>query len=151
MKNKNSLAISPIFATLIILAVITVLFIPIFIWATGSSGQTEDFWEASGVVVTERIVIEEVFMKSSSESTCTIYVRNIGKTAVTVDNIFITSPDGDLNPYDSGFNPEPDSVIQGELITVEDLDLGFTITDGLYIVQVFTTNGVGDSYQVVVG
>ena len=149
MNRKNTLAISPIFATLIILAVITVLFIPIFIWATGSSGQTEDFWEASGLVVTERVVIEEVFMKSS-DTTCTIYVRNIGKTAVTIDNIFITSLDGDLHVYDSGFNPEPFSVIQGELITVENLALGFTINNGMYIVQVFTSNGVGDSYQVVV-
>lgn len=148
MKNNNKKAISPIFATLIILAVVTVIFIPIFIWATGTSSQTEDFWEASGAIVTERVVIEEVNMKSSN--LCTIYVRNIGKTAVRVDNIFITSPDGDLHVYDSGFSQEPNSVTQGELITIEDLALEFTVTSGLYTVQVFTTNGVGDAYQVVV-
>jgi archaellum component FlaG (FlaF/FlaG flagellin family) len=144
--KRNTKALSPIFATLIILAVVTVLFIPVFIWVTGTSSQTEDFWEKSGAVITERIVIEEVYMKLGDP--CTIYVRNIGKTTVSIDNIFITFPDGHLNVYDSGFNANPNYATQGELITISGVPL--TVSAGLYIVQVFTPNGVGDTYQVVV-
>ena len=144
---KNTKAISPIFATLIILAVVTVLFIPIFIWATGSSSQTEDFWEDSGVTVTERIVIEEVNLKTSDQ--CTIYVRNIGKTAVTIGNILITSPDGQNHVFNPGdFTPTPEYEVKGELITIENIPISYTV--GLYTIKAITPRGVSDTFQVVV-
>jgi hypothetical protein len=152
--NKSTKALSPIFATLIILAVVTVLFIPVFIWATGTTSQTEDSWQTSGLIATERIVIEEVSMKAGSES-CIIYVRNIGKTAVSVENVFISLSDGTggLHVYSlPTFNVSPNSVIQGDLITVSFTgpSLGFTpLADETYTIKVFTTRGVGDAYQVV--
>src|SRR4030066_2464481 len=89
----NEKALSPIFATLIILAVVTVLFIPVFIWATRVNSQNQESWGLAGTIATERIVIEEISLKSNQAS-CTIYVRNIGKTAVTVDNVFIALANG---------------------------------------------------------
>ena len=144
---SNKRGISPIFATLIILAVVTVLFIPVFMWATGTSSETEDFWESSGITVTERIVIEEVSLKSTN--LCTIYVRNIGKTAVTINNILITSPDGEtyVNTLDD-FTPTPEYVTQGNLITIQNLPLNYEV--GAYIIKVITPRGVSDTYQVVV-
>lgn len=152
--KKDIKALSPIFATLVILAVVTVLFIPVFIWATGTTSQTEDSWQTSGLIATERVVIEEVNMKAGSES-CTIYVRNIGKTAVSVENVFISLSDGTggLHVYSfPTFNVSPSSVIQGDLITVTftDPSLGFApLANETYTVKVFTTRGVGDTYQVV--
>ena len=150
MRISNTKALSPIFATLIILAIVTVLFIPVFIWSTNLTGETKSFWEVSGLIATERIVIEEVNLKGGVSS-CTVYVRNIGKTAVTVDNIFISSADGNLDTYvRSDFTANPNSVVQGDLITVTIPDLQFTPTNGtVYTVKVFTTRGVGDAYQVV--
>jgi archaellum component FlaG (FlaF/FlaG flagellin family) len=147
---KNNQAISPIFATLIILAVVTVLFIPVFIWATGTTSQTEDSWQTSGLIATERIVIEEVSLKGGLTS-CTLYVRNIGKTAVSVDDVFISLDSGDLHVYEkSDFVSSPDSVVQGDLITVTIADLGFTpISDEVHTIKVFTTLGVGDTYQAI--
>jgi len=153
---KNTKAISPIFATLIILAVITVLFIPVFIWATGMSSETEDSWQLSGIIATERIVIEEVNLKANTNN-CTIYVRNIGKTAVSVDNVFISLSDGtgSLHVYTKSGTPtltiSPNSVIQGDLITVTipDLDLLSPTLNQTYTLKVFTDRGVGDTYQVV--
>lgn len=139
-------AISPIFATLIILAIVTVLFIPIFIWATGTSSQNEDFWTASGLVVTERVVIEEVNMNSGD---CTIYVRNIGKTSVTINNILITSPDGNVDVFNFGdFSSTPEYVTQGELITIENISTEYL--SGVYEIKVITPRGVSDTFQVVV-
>ena len=151
MKISNRKALSPIFATLIILAIVTVLFIPVFIWSTNLTGETKSFWEVSGLIATERIVIEEVNLKVGNTS-CTIYVRNIGKTAVTVDNIFISAPEGSLYIYEKhNFSTDYNSVVQGDLMTITISDLGaFSPDVGVtYTVKVFTTRGVGDAYQVV--
>lgn len=142
-------ALSPIFASLVILAIVTVLFVPVFIWSTGLTAETQSFWEISGLIVTERIVIEEVNLKGNVTS-CTIYVRNIGRTAIIVDDIFISS-DGSLHKYEKPqFSTDFDSVVQGDLMTINIPDLGFLPTsDETYTVEVYTTRGVGDTYQVV--
>jgi flagellin-like protein len=147
--RRNRRAISPIFASLIILAVVTVLFVPVFIWSTGLTAETRSFWEISGLAATERIVIEEVNLRD--KGSCTIYVRNIGKTAIIMDEVFISSPDGSLYIYEeSQFSTDFDSVVQGDLMTVNIPDLGFTPTGNkTYTVKAYTTRGVGDTYQVV--
>lgn len=149
----NRKALSPIFATLIILAVVTVLFIPVFIWATGVNSQNQESWGLSGTTATERIVIEEVSLKAGQIS-CTIYVRNIGKTAVIVDNIFITLANGTGTTHvyqrtQGDFTASPDSVIQGDLMTLYIADLEFTPDAATYKIKVFTSRGVGDEYQTV--
>jgi FlaG/FlaF family flagellin (archaellin) len=149
--HSNCRALSPIFATLIILAIVTVLFIPVFVWSTGLTAETKSFWHISGEIATERIVIEEVNLRGGIQN-CTIYVRNIGKTAIIVDDVFISSPDGSLNIYEKAdFNTEPDSVVQGDLMTITVSDLGGfnPVGNMTYTVKVFTSKGVGDTYQVV--
>jgi hypothetical protein len=150
-KNRNNIALSPIFATLIILAVVTVLFIPVFIWTTGTTSETEDSWELSGLIATERIVIEEVSLQTDN---CTIYVRNIGKTSISIDNVFISLADGtDLHVYSKSgtLTTNYSSVIQGDLITITIDSLGSLtiVPNETYLVKVFTSRGVGDTFQVV--
>ncbi|MDH5374653.1 MAG: hypothetical protein OEZ21_02030 [Candidatus Bathyarchaeota archaeon] len=149
--NSNCKALSPIFATLIILAIVTVLFIPVFIWSTGLTAETKSFWNISGEIATERIVIEEVNLRGGIQN-CTMYVRNIGKTAITASDVFISSPDGALHIYGKAdFVTDPDSVVQGDLTTVTISDLGGfnPVGNVTYTVKVFTSRGVGDTYQVV--
>ena len=150
----NKKAISPLFASLLILGVVTVLFVPVFIWSTGMTAETRSFWEILGLVTTERIVIEEVNLRGGQTS-CTIYIRNIGETAIIIDNVFIPSPDNQLYIYEKGdFTSDPNSVVKGDLLTLTISDLtvqgGFTpISELTYTVKVFTDRGVGDNYQIV--
>ena len=150
----NRKAISPLFASLLILGVVTVLFVPVFIWSTGMTAETRSFWEILGLVTTERIVIEEVNLRGD-QTNCAIYIRNIGETAITIDNIYISSPDNQLYIYEKGdFTSDPNSVVKGDLLTITIPDLtvqgGFTpISELTYTVKVFTDRGVGDSYQIV--
>jgi len=148
--SRDRRALSPIFASLLILAIVTVLFIPIFIWSTGFTAKTQQFWEISGLIATERIVIEEVNLRGGVTN-CTVYVRNIGKTAIILDNVFISAPDGTVHTYqNTQFSTDFESVVQGDLITVTISSLGFTPTPSkTYTVKVYTTRGVGDTYQVV--
>ncbi len=144
-------ALSPIFATLIILAVVTVLFIPVFIWATGVASQNQESWQLSGTMARERIVIEEVNLKTGQTS-CTIYVRNIGTTAVSISNIIIVQADGKnaTHVYQEGnFIATPQSVVQGDLITVQINALGFSVWSTTYNIKVVTTRGISDEYQTV--
>ena len=162
--TKNKRALSPIFATLIILAVVTVLFIPVFIWATGITSQNQESWQLSGTIATERIVVEEVNLKYS-QTTCSIYVRNIGKTTVTINNVLITAPNGNVWTYEKAKgelttkNPvtgnNQDSIIQGDLLVIIITNLkGLPVTvqvnrDKLFTVKVSTARGVGGEYQIV--
>lgn len=158
--KRNTKALSPIFATLIILAVVTILFIPVFIWATGTTSQTQESWQLSGLIATERIVIEEVNLKADT-SNCNIYVRNIGKTAVEINDVLIVAPDDSVFTYEkiegelSTVNPvtktAQDSIVQGELIEIDIANLGSLTpsSNQAYTVKVFTVRGVGDAYQVV--
>ena len=156
LKNITDQAVSPIFATLIILAIVTVLFIPVFIWTTSTTSETEDSWALSGLIATERIVIEEVSLKFGMDS-CTIYVRNIGKTSVTINDVFISLSEGSevyvysISGTPTTFTANPNSVIQGDLITINFDSLGdlSVVADETYTVKVFTSRGVGDAYQVV--
>lgn len=150
----NKKAISPLFASLLILGVVTVLFVPVFIWSTGMTAETRSFWEILGLVTTERIVIEEVNLRGN-QTNCIIYIRNIGETATIIDNVFISSPDGQLYIYEKGdFTSDLNSAVKGDLLTITIPDLtvqgGFTPTSELtYTIKVFTERGVGDNYQIV--
>jgi hypothetical protein len=176
---RNSKALSPIFATLIILSIVTVLFIPVFIWATGISSQTEDSWQFSGQVATERIVVEEVnFVGGVSIESCTIYVRNIGETAVTINDAIISIGDSNVHTYQklpatypvpppqppqqlSTYDPTSTPAVPTETITKGNLieiripnlaclDHTFKlVNETTYTVKVFTTRGVSDTYQVM--
>ena len=147
----NGRALSPIFATLIILAVVTVLFIPVFIWASGMTAQTQDSWTQSGQTATERIVIEEVSLVAG-QSRCTLYVRNIGKTTVSINDVILSRADNSqvIQIYDKGqFSANPTYITQGNLLTLTIPNLGFAAQSITYSIQVFTTRGVGDTFQVV--
>ena len=133
-----------------ILAIVTVLFIPVFFWSTGITVETKSFWELSGLIATERIVIEEVNLKGDI-SECTIYVRNIGKTAIIIDNVFVSISSSFLYSYDqTQFTTNVESVVQGDLITISIGDLRFSpVRDTSYTIQVYTTRGVSDTYHAV--
>lgn len=158
--EPNRKALSPIFATLIILAVVTILFIPIFIWATGTTSETQNDWQESGLRATERIVIEEINLKADISS-CSIYVRNIGGTAVEINDVLIIAPDYSIFTYEkingelSTVNPvtgnAQDFIVPGELVEIDITNLGsLTPSSNLtYTVRVYTVRGIGDTYKVV--
>ncbi len=173
VKIMNKKALSPIFATLIILAVVTVLFIPVFIWATGMTSSTQDSWLQSGITATERIVVEEASFSSSDQpppappgtnaQSGTIYVRDIGETVITINDVIISAPNSAVHVYQKTglitINPitglAMTTVTKGNLIQIniprfDAGNAGFRIVNGTtYTIKVYTTRGVFDTYQVV--
>lgn len=132
-------------------------------WATGLTSGTSSFWSTVGSQATERIVIEEV-NPNGTGSRCEVYVRNIGKPAVIVDNIIISFSDGTITVRDKNlitvyqydtllkaFVLATGPVVQGELMKV---DTGVTLTRQVvnpktYTVKAFTPSGSEDAFQIV--
>jgi flagellin-like protein len=161
LKRLNDRAVSPIFATLIVLAVVTTLFVPVFIWASTFTAQSRDSTQFSSVQATERIVIEEVSLASGqSPQTCTIYVRNIGETSVKINDVLISTT-ANQNPqiYQASqiATVKPGSttpltyILKGQLIQINIANVFPIIAqDTTCTIQVFTTRGVGDTFITVV-
>ena len=141
--------------TLILVIIIIAVIVSVFIWVNETREENEDSGELSGLVATERIVIEEVNLKADTAN-CQIYVRNIGKTIVSLDHVFISLSNGTgpMHPYSKTYSPptlttSPNSVIQGELIIIN-ISLDFTPgSNEAYTVKVFTDRGVVDTYQIM--
>ncbi|MGQ9679978.1 MAG: hypothetical protein ACUVV4_04345 [Candidatus Bathyarchaeia archaeon] len=160
----NRRAFSSIFASLILLSIVSALFIPIFLWSTGLVSESKNFWDSTSSTATERIVIEMVNLRSD-RARCEIYVRNIGKTAVTVENIFIISSDGSTRIFNNRdsvnfktyiydktsaqFLLRNDAhVVQGDLLKVV-LNINPALpSSSVYTFKAYTPNGVGDVYQL---
>ena len=157
-------ALSPIFASLMLLGIVTALFIPIFLWSTGVTSQTKNFWDTTSSTATERIVIE-IMNLESDRSSCELYVRNIGKTAITVENIFIVLADGTTRIFNnkdtvnfktyiydaasSQFILQNNAyVVQGDVLKVVLTIIPVLPQSSVYTVKAYTPNGVGDIYQL---
>jgi hypothetical protein len=105
----------------------------------GTIGKTEDFAKASDEFLSERVVIENFHI--SSDGYCMIFIRNIGKTHVSISKIEITLSNGDVYIYNSGdFSSTPKIGLPGELVIIEDIQT--TYLPGNYIVKVITQRSV---------
>ena len=162
-KSKSRMArdkkgLSPIFAALIMLGVVTALFIPIFAWSTGLTAGVQSFWEMSGLAATERIEIEEVNLKGGRTDS-TIYVRNIGRTSAIITEVNIEDEETGLQHlYTSStftiIDPVAGNTLnsmgQGDLASIYIINLApiSPQKDKTYTVSVYTSRGVGAIYQV---
>ena len=122
--------LSPIFATLIILSVVTILFVPVFIWASNMTSQTEDSWSQSAKTSTERIVIEEV---SLTDTKILVYVRNIGKTAVSINDVLIEDSDNKIITYQESSGEltivDPKTEVAAENVAIQGSLMALKITN----------------------
>jgi len=122
------------------------------------TSQTEDSWSQSAKTSTERIVIEEV---SLTNTQILVYVRNIGKTAVSISNILIEDSDNKITTYQESsseltvVDPKTGTAkenvsVQGDLMALKITDLKeLNLNSIVFSIKVFTDRGVGETYQLV--
>jgi flagellin-like protein len=80
-------AVSPVLATLMMVAVAVALSVIIFTWSQSFLSQTSE--AASGQQAAQNIAAQSGILIESatfSDTTATVYVRNVGTTTVTVDS-----------------------------------------------------------------
>jgi flagellin-like protein len=91
VKKVARRAVSPVLATLMMVAVAVALSVIIFTWSQGFLSQTgeaaQSGQQAQNIAAQSGILIEAVtFNTTASPPTATVYVRNVGTTTVTVDS-----------------------------------------------------------------
>ncbi len=126
-KNK---AVSPVIATLLLILIAVATAVLVYVWVTGyatsvtSSGTPE---------LRERVKVEAI---SYSDSTLTIYVRNVGDVSVTIDYVYV------IDAETGNVEATTDISQQINVDQVARITMTASGLDGTYIVKVVTTNGV---------
>jgi flagellin-like protein len=96
MKQRTRKAVSPVLATLLMVAVAVAMSVIIFTWSQGFPSQTGEATggqqAAQNVAAQSGIAIEAATFNLSSGVNATLYVRNVGSVAVTIGNAIATGP-----------------------------------------------------------
>jgi len=96
--RRSSLGISPVVATVILVAIAIVIAIAVAFWASGLVGVFTRF---------ERLEIQSIYATSSTS--ITLFVKNTGSSSATIDNILINGVPCDASTICSSVNPDPAS------------------------------------------
>lgn len=136
--------VSPIIATMILILIATAAGVLLWIWVSSYVSSNP----ATHSALEERIKIEAVRVDMRDNSTTiTVYVRNIGSTAVNVSSGYVLDVNGNLvmgGPL-SGVVIRP-----GEVRSVV-ISSGQTLIKGnMYIAKVVTQRGIESLYSFVV-
>ncbi len=90
---KNSKAISPIFATLILIAIAVIAGVVVYMFTSGTLATMT----AGGTAGTEKVAIQGVNLNATaSPSSVIVYAQSTNTMAVTINSIIIKNTNGDI-------------------------------------------------------
>jgi len=131
--------VSPVIATLLLIVIAVAAAVLAYIWIIGYQGTLTQ--QASTAQLQERIKIEAV-QYDSTTNTLTVYVRNIGDVAVTVDRLYVYDHTGTVKASDTvSLSLSPGGVNSGTVSVSGGLTSGET-----YTVKAVTTKGTEATY-----
>jgi len=129
--------VSPVIATLLLIVIAVAAAVLAYIWIIGYQGTLTQ--QASTAQLQERIKIEAVEYSGGS---LTVYVRNIGDVAVTVDRLYVYDHTGTVKASDTvSLSLNPGDVKSGTVSVSGGLTSGET-----YTVKAVTTKGTEATY-----
>ena len=147
--RRKSKAISPIIATLILIVITVVAGVMLYGFVTGFMSKTSSSTAAVGQIVAQSASV------SSSNGIVQVVVTNTGSSSVTITQVNIVDPNGQLVAYST--SPSPSTVPAG---STQEITAGsYTITSGqswpaqgtTVLVQVVTNTGSYAETSTVVG
>jgi len=94
--NRGKAGISPVMATVILVAIAIVIAIAVAFWATGLVGVFTRF---------EKIEIQSIYATDST--TIKLHVKNTGSSSASIDNILINGIPCDSSDICQSVNPDP--------------------------------------------
>jgi flagellin-like protein len=149
-RKLNRKAISPVIATLLMIAIAVAASILVYVWSMGLVGSLQG---TGGQQTREQLLIEAYDARATSGTvTWTLYMRNVGPTtsviaAVYVEGIPVALPDDLIRTFTPG-------ATQTFPITFEsgtDPDQVPLTPGAAYTVKVVTVSGAVFSYSVIAG
>jgi len=139
-RKLNRKAISPVIATLLMIAIAVAASILVYVWSMGLVGSLQG---TGGQQTREQLIMEAyVATNTTKGETWTLYMRNVGPTTVEVAAVYIEGTHADfssmvLTPGESGS------------LTVT---LPMNVNPGAaYTVKIVTASGAVFSYSVIAG
>jgi flagellin-like protein len=138
--QRSRKAVSPVLATLLMIAVAVSMSVILFMWSQGFlssvSEAAHEQQRAQNIVVQSQIAIENVrFYESGGTKYVEIMIRNVGSTEVTLSNVYID------NETQATITWDPDTKKASPQGTVK-ATVTYTWTAGeTYIIKVTTTVG----------
>ncbi|MEM2865222.1 MAG: archaellin/type IV pilin N-terminal domain-containing protein [Candidatus Bathyarchaeia archaeon] len=132
-------AVSPVIATLLMIAIAVAASILVYVWSMGLVGTLQG---GGGKQTTEQIILEAYDATKSNE--WTLYLRNVGSSKVTVSALYIngTAIEG-ITPFD---------ITIGGTYTLKASVQSLQLTSGAAVpVKIVTATGAVFSFSVIVG
>ena len=147
--RRKSKAISPIIATLILIVITVVAGVMLYGFVTGFMSKTSSSTAAVGQIVAQSASV-------SSSHYVQVVVTNTGSSSVTITQVNIVNPNGQLIAYSTSA-PSPSTVSAGS--TTEITESSYRVTSGqswpaqgtTVLVQVVTNTGSYAETSTVVG
>jgi len=89
-------AVSPVIATLLMIAVAVAASVIVYVWSAGLLGT---LMGGGGAQVKEQLIVE-AYSWPSPGTTLTLYLRNTGSSAVTVQKVYVGGTPGTVSETD---------------------------------------------------
>jgi flagellin-like protein len=86
----NRKAVSPVIATLLVIAIAVAAALLVYVWAMGLIGGLQT---GGGEQVTEQITLD-VYDWNASSGSLEMYLRNVGRSEITVDELYVSTNSG---------------------------------------------------------
>ena len=134
-------AVSPVIATLLMIAIAVAAAILVYVWSMGLVGSLQG---TGGQQTREQLIMEAyVATNTASGSAWTLYMRNVGPTTLTIAAVYV---EGTAASKGGSLSYAPGAT--GTLLVT----LPITVTPGAaYVVKVVTASGAVFSYSVIAG
>jgi len=137
----NRKAVSPVIATLLMIAIAVAAAILVYVWSMGLVGTLQ----GTGGQQTKEQLIMEAYDAKSSSSQWTLHIRNVGPTNSTIVAVYVEGTSVDIGGGPVSLNP-------GESKSVTLSNIPTTVKAGAaYTVKVITSSGAVFSYSVIAG
>jgi flagellin-like protein len=139
-RKLNRKAISPVIATLLMIAIAVAASILVYVWSMGLVGSLQG---TGGQQTREQLIMEAY--DATGEDTWVLYLRNVGPTTSTIAAVYVEG-----KPVNSsGTSSYPPGESGALTITLPD---DFTLVGGAaYTIKIVTTSGAVFSYSVIAG
>lgn len=130
-------AVSPVIATLLMIAIAVAAAILVYVWSMGLVGTLQG---TGGQQTREQLILEAY---DATGSTWTLYMRNVGPTNSTISAVYVEG-----TPVTVGGTT---SLTPGASGTVTLTNLPSTTSGAAYTVKIVTSSGAVFSYSVIAG
>jgi flagellin-like protein len=139
-RKLNRKAISPVIATLLMIAIAVAASILVYVWSMGLVGSLQG---TGGQQTREQLIMEAYNAASTAQNQIwTLYMRNVGPTKVAVAAVYIEGTSANFVPF--SLDPGSSGILS--------VSLPINVKPGAaYTVKVVTVSGAVFSYSVIAG